>query len=100
MNDLRHAHRAVHEHLRALRDLHAFSSNNEVLLLSLLWAQGPGGPSELAHALGVTGGGLTTVIRRLEAAGIVERAPHGSDRRRLLVGLTPRGHALVAGAVG
>lgn len=46
---------------------------------------------DLAGRLGVTTGSLTVLADRLEEAGFVARKPHESDRRSIVVGLTPEG---------
>ena len=52
----------------------------------LLMLDGPLAPSELAARTGLSSGGaITAVIDRLEAAGLVHRARDGVDRRRVLV---------------
>jgi len=43
----------------------------------------------------VTTGAITNRIDRLEARGLVERAPVPGDRRKVIVRLTPSGRALV-----
>jgi len=43
----------------------------------------------LAEVTGLTSGAITTVIDRLERAGMARRVPDPSDRRRVLVELTP-----------
>jgi DNA-binding MarR family transcriptional regulator len=43
----------------------------------------------LAEETGLTSGAITTVIDRLERAGFARRVPDPSDRRRVLVELTP-----------
>jgi DNA-binding MarR family transcriptional regulator len=45
-------------------------------------------PTALAKRLGITTGGVTTVIDRLERAGYVCRKPDPHDRRRLVVEIT------------
>lgn len=40
---------------------------------------------QLARELGVSSAGITSVLDRLEARGVVERRHHASDRRRTLV---------------
>ncbi len=62
-------------------------------LLALLHDRGPLRPVDLAQDLEVTSGGVNAVLERLESAGLVGRAPsaHLSDRRAVLVDLTPRG---------
>jgi DNA-binding MarR family transcriptional regulator len=57
--------------------------------LEIVSRQGSLAPTELARLLGLTTGGVTTVIDRLERAGYVRRRPDRSDRRRLLVEATP-----------
>ena len=43
----------------------------------------------------LSSGGMTNRIDRLEAAGLIERQKHPSDRRGVLVALTPKGLALI-----
>jgi DNA-binding MarR family transcriptional regulator len=38
---------------------------------------------------------VTSIVRRLEAAGLVERRPHPDDGRAVLAEITPTGRALV-----
>jgi DNA-binding MarR family transcriptional regulator len=62
----------------------------ELLALQHL-AGGPGlGPSELARRLQLTSGSITGLVDRLEAEGRAVRAPHPSDRRRVVVLRTPK----------
>jgi DNA-binding MarR family transcriptional regulator len=46
---------------------------------------------ELAQALGLTVGGTSKVVDRIERAGLVIRNPDGEDRRASRVALTPTG---------
>lgn len=46
------------------------------------------GPSELARRLQLTTGSVTALVDRLEAGGNAVRAPHPSDRRRVVVRCT------------
>jgi DNA-binding MarR family transcriptional regulator len=48
------------------------------------------GPSELAQRLQMTTGAITVLVDRLEASGHVQRAPHPSDRRRVVVTQTQK----------
>jgi DNA-binding MarR family transcriptional regulator len=57
-------------------------------------------PTELYEATMVTSGAMTARLDRLEKAGLVQRAPHPSDRRGVVVQLTTNGLALVDAALG
>jgi DNA-binding MarR family transcriptional regulator len=50
-------------------------------------------PTELSEALVRSSGGMTQILDRLERAGLVARAADPSDRRKVIVGLTPAGLA-------
>lgn len=52
-------------------------------------------PTALYEAAMLSSGGMTNRIDRLEAAGLIERQKHPSDRRGVLVALTPKGWALI-----
>lgn len=56
-------------------------------------------PSALTGALMLTSGGITGRVDRLERAGLVARSPSPTDRRALLVTLTPAGREVVDKAV-
>lgn len=49
---------------------------------------------ELSQRMMVTGGNVTGVTDQLEGEGLVQRHPHPSDRRALVVKLTPTGKRL------
>jgi MarR family transcriptional regulator, organic hydroperoxide resistance regulator len=51
-------------------------------------------PGELARALRVHPSSLTGVLRRLERAGLIRRAPDPADGRRAIVSLTTKGQRL------
>ena len=63
-------------------------SRTDMRALDILGREGPLAPTDLAHRVGFTTGGITTVIDRLERTGYVVRRPDGSDRRRLLIEVT------------
>lgn len=63
-------------------------NRTDLRCLSRLTARGPLIASELAAAAGLTGGATTTVIDRLERAGLANRVRDETDRRRVLVHLT------------
>ncbi|MDX8516230.1 MarR family winged helix-turn-helix transcriptional regulator [Mesorhizobium captivum] len=56
-------------------------------------------PTELYEATMVTSGAMTARLDRLEKAGLIQRAPHPSDRRGVVVRLTEKGLALVDDAL-
>jgi DNA-binding MarR family transcriptional regulator len=73
------------------------SSNRSVQVLMQLKHGGPQRPRELQGRTGLTSGGLTKLIDRLVALGLVERHDRGGtgDGRAVLVRLTRAGHAAV-----
>jgi DNA-binding MarR family transcriptional regulator len=52
-------------------------------------------PTAIAERLIVTTASVTSLLDTLERRGLVERQPDPTDRRRLLVMITPDGQALV-----
>lgn len=48
-------------------------------------------PKALAESLDLTTGSVTSLVDKLESAGLVERTPHPHDRRSLQLELTPDG---------
>ncbi|MDG6101684.1 MarR family transcriptional regulator [Dactylosporangium aurantiacum] len=66
-------------------------NRTDMRCLELLFAPEPLSPGELAAAAGLTTGGVTTAIDRLERAGYVTRERAATDRRRVTV--HPTGHA-------
>src|SRR5699024_2669134 len=68
-------------------------NRTDLRCLSRLVAQGPMTAGELAAAAGLTAGAATTVIDRLERAGLAERVRGSADRRRVLVHLTDQANA-------
>ncbi len=57
-------------------------------------------PSDFTGALMLTSSGTTKRLDRLEAAGHITREPDPTDRRGVLIALTPRGRDLVDHASG
>ncbi len=55
---------------------------------------------ELARKAGLTTGGVTTVLDRLERAGLARRVEDPADRRRVLVERTPAAERFAADAFG
>ncbi|MGK5678049.1 MarR family winged helix-turn-helix transcriptional regulator [Actinoplanes sp. URMC 104] len=57
-------------------------------------------PGELAASMMLSTGGTTARLDRLERAGMIERLPSPTDRRGVLVRLTPQGFDVIEQAVG
>ena len=63
---------------------------NQTDLMSLYFirsAEGAATPKALAEHLGLTSGATAILLNRLEARGLVQRTPHPSDRRAVLLSL-------------
>ena len=56
-------------------------------------------PGALAGAVMLSTGGMTKRLDQMEAAGLLRRSPDPSDRRGLLIALTPKGRRVVDRAV-
>jgi DNA-binding MarR family transcriptional regulator len=61
----------------------------DMQMIHLLQLYGPSTPSQLAAATGLSSGGITVALDRLEKAGYLRRQPNPADRRSLLVALVP-----------
>jgi DNA-binding MarR family transcriptional regulator len=57
--------------------------------INVLDLMGPSTPGELARSTGLTTGGVTVMLDRLEKGGYVTRVPNPRDRRSVLVRLNP-----------
>lgn len=69
------------------------------VMLRISRAEGGLAPmSSLAEQVALTGGGITRMVDRMVAAGLVERVPCARDRRVVYAGLTEQGRARLAGA--
>jgi MarR family transcriptional regulator, organic hydroperoxide resistance regulator len=53
---------------------------------------------DIASELGITTGGTSKLVDRIEASGYCRRLPNPADRRSSLLELTPEGHRLLAAA--
>ena len=75
-------------------------NRTDMRCLELLFAPEPLSPGELATAAGLTTGGVTTAIDRLERAGYVARERDSADRRRVTVHPTEQARRIVAEIYG
>jgi DNA-binding MarR family transcriptional regulator len=65
-------------------------NQTDLRCLDILNQRGSMTAGQLAQAMHLTSGAITTVVDRLEAAGYANRVRDTEDRRRVLVELTPR----------
>jgi DNA-binding MarR family transcriptional regulator len=63
-------------------------NRTDLRVIDTLRSRGPLTASELARAVGLTSGGLSIALERLERLGYVRRSPHPEDRRSVLVDAT------------
>jgi MarR family transcriptional regulator, organic hydroperoxide resistance regulator len=88
------------KHALALAWMAAFSQHGvhegQQFILRCLWEQDGQSPGEVAKRLGLATPTVTKATTRMEAAGLLRRAPHPTDRRLVRLVLTDRGHELEA----
>jgi DNA-binding MarR family transcriptional regulator len=70
----------------------------QYLVMLVLWERGTTTVKGLAEALQLDHGTLSPLLKRLAAAGLVERRRRADDERSVEIVLTPEGHALKARA--
>ena len=63
-------------------------SRTDLQLIDRLRSDGPQTPSQLARSVGLTSGGLSIALERLERVGYIHRSQHPDDRRSVLVQAT------------
>lgn len=56
-------------------------------------------PTDLQNALMITSGGVSNLLRKVEALGLIQRLNHPSDGRGVIVELTDKGFALSESAM-
>jgi DNA-binding MarR family transcriptional regulator len=66
---------------------------SETMAMGQLSAAGPLQPRELAERIGLTPSTITSLLDRLEEAGMAHRHPHPTDRRKTVVTISDRGEA-------
>jgi DNA-binding MarR family transcriptional regulator len=81
-------------------DTPEFLSNAPLLVLCLLDLEGPGRPGVIGDVVGLTSGGTTKLLDRMEGAGLIHRSYGAidSDHRGVKVELTARGRGLLHSA--
>ncbi len=84
------AYRTVESFRRHLAARHGISAQ-DVRALSRIAEGSHVTPKALADSLDLTTGSVTSLVDKLESAGLVERTPHPHDRRSLQLELTPEG---------
>ncbi|MGB9345560.1 MAG: MarR family transcriptional regulator [Ilumatobacteraceae bacterium] len=88
---------AVSESLVAATNQPDFVTNAPILVLCLLDLDGPTRPGAISEVVGLTSGGTTKLLDRMEAAGLVRRS-YGAidtDHRGVQVELTASGCTLL-----
>lgn len=95
VTSLMRAHQLVLSRVEAvLKPLKVTFARYEVLMLLVFSRRGTLPMSTIGARLQVHQTSVTNAVDRLEAADLVRRIPHPSDRRTTLVGITPAGRAL------
>lgn len=64
-------------------------------LSAVAWGEGDITPKRVAEVTNLSTGAMTAMLDRLAAAGLLQRNPHPTDRRSLVIDLTPAGEELV-----
>jgi DNA-binding MarR family transcriptional regulator len=77
-------------------------SSNEYVILCVLRASGPPyalPPKSITPLMTLTSGGMTNILHALAARGLIERRPDPSDRRGVLIQITPEAIKLINQAI-
>lgn len=86
------------KHALAVATAVAFSRHGvhegQQFILRCLWKEDGLAPGEIARRLGLATPTVTRAANRMEAAGLLRREPHASDRRLVRLVLTDRGRSL------
>ena len=70
----------------------------QYLVMLVLWKHAPQTVGSLGEALYLDSGTLTPLLKRMEQAGLIQRARDPQDERRVQIDLTPEGRVLRASA--
>ena len=83
---------------RTIRNQRVDESVTLTLLAALMTLEkfGPMSPGELAAHERVQPPSMTKILAKLEEKGLVQRTPHATDRRQVVVATTPAGATLLA----
>jgi MarR family 2-MHQ and catechol resistance regulon transcriptional repressor len=92
---LSRASEALHAHTKADIESHGLTQT-EFAILEALYHKGPMLLGEVQKKILVSSGGITFLIDKLVARGLVQRRLCESDRRARYAALTPEGEALIA----
>jgi DNA-binding MarR family transcriptional regulator len=82
-------------HTRHTYDEHRLSASARDILAIVEGAGEPLEPSVIAERLLITTGSMTSLLDNLEKRGLIRRLPHPSDRRKLLIDITPAAQEIV-----
>jgi DNA-binding MarR family transcriptional regulator len=82
-------------HNRQTQEQYQLSASARQVLAVVEGAGEPLEPSVIAERLLLTTGSMTSLLDNLEKRGLVARQPHPSDRRKLLIGITPAAQAVL-----
>jgi DNA-binding MarR family transcriptional regulator len=88
IDEVRRGQNATHRFDQAVGDALGLNAT-DMRCLDTIEREGPVPAGRLADATGLTSGAMTTALDRLERAGFARRRSDPSDRRRVLVELTP-----------
>ena len=83
---------------RQMRRDHGLTMARYDVLAQLDLAGGRLGLGELASAIALSPSGLSKLLDRMDASGLIRREPHPHDARAALATITPRGRQLVRSA--
>jgi DNA-binding MarR family transcriptional regulator len=95
-NIVRTGDRLIGLHDRQAAADHNLSGTAKQTLAILEGAHEPIEPSAIAERLIITTGSMTSMLNTLERGGLIRRMPHPHDRRKLLIGITAKGAAIVS----
>ena len=89
--------RVVSEALRQVEGGAGATDNISIVLMCNLELDGPMRPNRIMEITGLSSGGVTKVVTRLETAGLVARENQAltDDRRAVSVSLTNEGHTVL-----